>query len=104
MNGSPRAAENAHAGPRAGTFRTALGVLVAAQVAIGLYQHVVYFRERAGVFPSSLDHGSGRSIFLVAAVLAVQALRTGTAPLRPVDAEWRDRPTRLTARRVQDGR
>ena len=38
-----------------------------------------------------------------AAVLAVHALRTGAARQRPVDAEWRDLPTRLAARTAQDG-
>ena len=35
----------------------------------------------------------------VASVLAVHAVRTGAAQLRPVDAEWPDRPTRFAARR-----
>ena len=37
----------------------------------------------------------------VAAVLAVHALRTGVARQRPVDDEWRDRPTRFAARTEQ---
>jgi 8-oxo-dGTP pyrophosphatase MutT (NUDIX family) len=40
----------------------------------------------------------------VAAVLAVQAVRTGVARERPVDAAWPDRPTRFAARRTQDTR
>jgi 8-oxo-dGDP phosphatase len=35
----------------------------------------------------------------VASVLAVHAVRTGAAQLRPVDAEWPDRPTRFAARK-----
>ena len=35
----------------------------------------------------------------VAAVLAVHAVRTGTARTRPADAPWPDRPTRFAARK-----
>lgn len=35
----------------------------------------------------------------VASVLAVHAVRSGAAQLRPVDAEWPDRPTRFADRR-----
>jgi 8-oxo-dGDP phosphatase len=38
----------------------------------------------------------------VAAVLAVHALRTGSARQRPADVTWRDRPTHLLARRTPD--
>jgi ADP-ribose pyrophosphatase len=40
----------------------------------------------------------------VAAVLAVHALGSGVTGQRAVDAEWRDHPTHLAARRAQDGR
>lgn len=40
----------------------------------------------------------------VAAVLAVHALTTGAVRQRPVDAEWRDRPTHLAARKAQHAR
>ena len=36
----------------------------------------------------------------VAAVLAVHAVRTGTATTRPADAPWPDRPTRFAARKA----
>jgi 8-oxo-dGTP pyrophosphatase MutT (NUDIX family) len=49
----------------------------------------------AMVFDGSIVNSS-----CVAAVLAVHAVRTGAARIRPVDAPWPDRPTRFAARKA----